>query len=43
MSTAGSTDARFVPVDFCFVCKYVIAETVDPGSHGELDRTGYPK
>lgn len=43
MRTAGSTDARFVPVDFCFVCKYVIAETVDPGSHGELDRTGYPK
>ena len=43
MRTAGDASAQFVPVDFCFACKYVITDTVDPGSHGELDRTGYPK
>jgi hypothetical protein len=43
MRTAGDASAQFVPVDFCFACKYVITEAVDPGSHGELDRTSYPK
>ncbi|MFN0248735.1 MAG: hypothetical protein ACKV2T_17735 [Kofleriaceae bacterium] len=32
-----------MPVDFCFVCKYAMVECIDPGSHGELDRTSYPR
>ena len=42
MRDAGDM-ATGMPIEFCFVCKYVIVESVDPGSHGELDRREYPR
>jgi hypothetical protein len=35
-------DVSILPVDFCFVCRYTIVETVDAGSHGYLD-SDFPK
>ncbi|CAN5176021.1 hypothetical protein BH11MYX1_BH11MYX1_51400 [soil metagenome] len=36
-------DATGKPLDFCFVCKYVIVEAIEPRSHGELDKSEYPR
>lgn len=38
-----SDSATELPVDFCFVCKYVIVEAIEPRSHGELDKSEYPR